>query len=195
MSHTPVLLAYYYNQISFEKDTHIIEISPGEVIDFTFENAGGDHSEQHPFHIHGHAFWVLGSGSNKNKSRPLNVVNPIERDTFTLPHDGWVTIRMLANNPGVWLLHCHITWHMQMGMTLILAYPPSSLPPPPDHFPVCGYIKEFQFHLTEEHLWWVIYGLGGVIVLLGIFLVSLVVFRRGTEQEETVPLLSRKSME
>lgn len=28
----------------------------------------------------------------------------------------WVAIRFIADNPGVWLFHCHIDWHMLTGM-------------------------------------------------------------------------------
>ena len=29
-------------------------------------------------------------------------------------------IRFLADNPGIWLFHCHVELHSEIGMTLIL---------------------------------------------------------------------------
>ena len=40
---------------------------------------------------------------------------------------GWATIRFVADNPGVWLLHCHIEWHMHAGLQSIVIEGPASL--------------------------------------------------------------------
>ena len=63
---------------------------------------------EHPFHLHGHEFYVLGTGNDTfswNTSR-INYQNPLRRDTFTVPHFGWGLIRFITNNPGTWLFHC-----------------------------------------------------------------------------------------
>ena len=53
--------------------------------------------EEHPFHMHGHHFWVLGHGFgvyNETANRTsLNVVNPPYRDSFTIFKNGWSVIR------------------------------------------------------------------------------------------------------
>lgn len=57
-------------------------------------------TEQHPFHLHGHHFWVLGSGSgpyNSSVEATLNLVNPMYRDTQTLPEGGWTVIRFVVS--------------------------------------------------------------------------------------------------
>jgi FtsP/CotA-like multicopper oxidase with cupredoxin domain len=55
---------------------------------------------------------VVGSGlgiyNAKANASSLNTVNPPLRDTATLPQGGWVVIRFKADNPGLWLLHCHL---------------------------------------------------------------------------------------
>jgi len=74
----------------------------------------------HPMHLHGHKFWVLGSGDGgfpyasvvDAPAALINTVNPPYRDTTDLPASGWVAIRYLTDNPGAWLLHCHIQWHL-----------------------------------------------------------------------------------
>ncbi|PSS18270.1 hypothetical protein M430DRAFT_139487 [Amorphotheca resinae ATCC 22711] len=82
----------------------------------------------HPMHLHGHKFWVLGSGDGgfpyasvaDAPAALINTVDPPFRDTTDLPASGWVAIRYLTDNPGAWLLHCHIQWHLVSGMGLVL---------------------------------------------------------------------------
>ena len=33
-----------------------------------------------------------------------------------LPANGWVVIAFKTNNPGAWLMHCHIAWHVAEGL-------------------------------------------------------------------------------
>ncbi|KAG9906297.1 hypothetical protein KCU81_g10042, partial [Aureobasidium melanogenum] len=55
----------------------------------------------HPMHLHGHKFWVLGSGSgpfpyssvDDAPRSAINLQNPPYRDTVELPASGWVVIR------------------------------------------------------------------------------------------------------
>ena len=61
-------------------------------------------SEQHPWHLHGHDFWVLGWGEGiydpKVDQAKFNLENPIKRNVVTLFPLGWVAIRYVADNPG-----------------------------------------------------------------------------------------------
>merc|ERR1712093_269443 len=82
----------------------------------------------HPMHLHGHKFWVLGSGEGPfpyssitdAPQSSINLQNPPYRDTAELPPSGWVVIRYVTDNPGAWLLHCHLQWHLVSGMALVL---------------------------------------------------------------------------
>ncbi|KAF8864554.1 hypothetical protein BDZ45DRAFT_797233 [Acephala macrosclerotiorum] len=75
----------------------------------------------HPFHLHGHQFWELASGSGdfdyKNYGN-MNTTNPMRRDTMTVNAYGWSLIRFVADNPGLWALHCNISWHMEAGLLM-----------------------------------------------------------------------------
>lgn len=69
----------------------------------------------HPMHLHGHDFHVLAQGAGLyNDSIPLNLVNPPRRDTAIMPHDpangqgGYLVVAFKSDNPGAWLMHCHI---------------------------------------------------------------------------------------
>ncbi|RPB04170.1 hypothetical protein L873DRAFT_1667298 [Choiromyces venosus 120613-1] len=75
----------------------------------------------HPFHLHGYKFWVLGQGRgyfDKSTYPSLNTTNPLRRDTVTIEAYGWVLIRFVADNPGMWAFHCHIAWHLEAGMLM-----------------------------------------------------------------------------
>ncbi|KAH9479141.1 Acyl-coenzyme A oxidase 2 [Psilocybe cubensis] len=71
----------------------------------------------HPFHLHGHTFSVIRSAG----SLTYNYVDPVRRDvvsTGILGDD--VTIRFVTDNPGPWFLHCHIDWHLNTGLAVVM---------------------------------------------------------------------------
>lgn len=83
-------------------------------------NSGSD--DPHPFHLHGQYFNVVGTGTGTwNSSIPLNTTNPPQRDTAVIPSSGWIAIRWYADNPGLWLLHCHFSWHLSSGLNMQFA--------------------------------------------------------------------------
>ncbi|RYO78833.1 hypothetical protein DL764_010084 [Monosporascus ibericus] len=56
-----------------------------------------------------------------------NLENPMRRDTVTVPAFSHVVIRFVADNPGLWALHCHVAWHMEGGRFVSLAERPGDL--------------------------------------------------------------------
>ncbi|KAJ9634649.1 hypothetical protein H2199_008934 [Coniosporium tulheliwenetii] len=90
----------------------------------------------HPMHLHGHKFWHLGSGNGTfpygsvldAPQSLINLGNPPYRDTIDLPPSGWAVIRYVTDNPGAWLFHCHIQWHLVSGMALVLLEGEEQLP-------------------------------------------------------------------
>jgi FtsP/CotA-like multicopper oxidase with cupredoxin domain len=92
-----------------------IEIAKGEVIRFTIRNPT---RMDHPFHLHGHSFHVLGDPG------ALNLTDPVLKDTINVPSNGEVVIQWLADNPGRWFFHCHIEWHLATGMARVLEIKP-----------------------------------------------------------------------
>ncbi|KAI1214123.1 multicopper oxidase-domain-containing protein [Annulohypoxylon truncatum] len=84
---------------------------------------------EHPWHLHGHTFQVVGWGRGAfgSGATTWNLDNPMRRDTVTVPPNNHVVIRFAADNPGVWALHCHVSWHVEGGMFLTLAERPSDL--------------------------------------------------------------------
>ena len=65
---------------------------------------------------------VLGQGpgifSPENNTAELNFDMPTRRDTAMLIENGWTAIAFQTDNPGAWLLHCHIGWHVGGGLSL-----------------------------------------------------------------------------
>ncbi|GJE96134.1 multicopper oxidase [Phanerochaete sordida] len=105
-------------------DQFIVTADNIEVLDVLLLNQGlGDH----PFHLHGHAPWILGFGSGSFTGEGLNTVNPINRDTFVVPQGGWLVFRIITDNPGAWTLHCHIQWHMMAGLLMQIVSLPSKM--------------------------------------------------------------------
>ncbi|KAI5459063.1 iron transport multicopper oxidase fet3 [Mariannaea sp. PMI_226] len=88
----------------------------------------------HPFHLHGYDFYVIstygGNGgwdyynpfdsSKTPRGGPFNLVDPIRKDTVFVPPYGYAVLRFLADNEGIWALHCHIMWHQASGMSMAL---------------------------------------------------------------------------
>ncbi|XVE60850.1 hypothetical protein DITRI_Ditri05aG0159900 [Diplodiscus trichospermus] len=100
----------------------------------------------HPIHLHGYNFYIVGSGFGNFDiyKDPLkyNLKDPPFRNTVSVPVNGWTTIRFKADNPGVWLLHCHIERHMTWGMRTVLIVKDGDgleerLLPPPLDMPPC----------------------------------------------------------
>jgi FtsP/CotA-like multicopper oxidase with cupredoxin domain len=62
----------------------------------------------HPIHLHGHTFKVI--GSNKRK------VMPHFADTVLVSPNERTKVAFVTDNPGDWMLHCHIIEHQETGM-------------------------------------------------------------------------------
>jgi len=118
----PTLSYVMTGNTSYPVTANLIEI-PNEGI-WTYwiiqEVEGGPASIPHPIHLHGHDFYIMGTGYGtfNISSDPdnLSYENPTRRDTTFLPAGGWLVIAFQADNPGAWLMHCHIAWHISEGL-------------------------------------------------------------------------------
>ncbi len=48
----------------------------------------------------------------------------MRRDTIDVPAGGSATLRIIADNPGAWFMHCHIEWHLESGLAIQLIEAP-----------------------------------------------------------------------
>uniref|UniRef100_A0ACD5XTQ8 Uncharacterized protein n=1 Tax=Avena sativa TaxID=4498 RepID=A0ACD5XTQ8_AVESA len=118
------------------------------VVDVVLQNSNmlDNRRETHPWHLHGHDFWVLGHGDGKfnpaaDAWRLLNVKDAIMKNTVPLHPDGWTAIRFHANNPGVWLFHCHVEAHVFMGMGVVFEEGVDRVRRLPSSIMGCGHSK------------------------------------------------------
>lgn len=84
----------------------------GEKVRVRFANAM---MNAHPMHIHGHQFTIVASDGN-----PLIKTNYIKKNTVNVASGETWDVEFLANNPGIWPLHCHISHHMTNNMTVAM---------------------------------------------------------------------------
>lgn len=91
----------------------------GELVKFTVVSRG---YESHPVHPHGHHVLVLSRNGVPSTGSPLWL------DTFDVrPGEVW-EVAMKADNPGVWMDHCHNLRHALEGMVFHLTYGGVSTP-------------------------------------------------------------------
>jgi FtsP/CotA-like multicopper oxidase with cupredoxin domain len=104
-------LAFTINGKTFP-DTADLQVSRGDIVTLTFVNEG---KFVHPIHLHGHAFTPLSINGRSWASTML-------KDTVSVPPSSTVVVRFTADNPGVWMIHCHELHHAAGGMGTLLVY-------------------------------------------------------------------------
>lgn len=62
----------------------------------------------------------LPSASSDPEYTPYDLTRAVLRDTVQIPSRGYAVLRFRADNPGVWLFHCHIAWHLASGMAMVV---------------------------------------------------------------------------
>ncbi|KAF8990705.1 laccase [Cyathus striatus] len=96
----------------------VITLPRNKVIEVTIPEAGVV-GGPHPFHLHGNYFSVVRSAGNNT---PYNFHNPVRRDVVSIGEvksGSEVTIRFTTDNPGPWIFHCHIDFHLQGGLGIV----------------------------------------------------------------------------
>ena len=117
---------------SMPADENVISVaSAGTMTYWLLQN---NSSIPHPIHLHGHDVLVLGASpaiadplspgytlrayDAASDAATLNGNNPTRRDTTMLPAWGWLAVAFETNNPGAWLFHCHVAWHVSQGLSV-----------------------------------------------------------------------------
>jgi FtsP/CotA-like multicopper oxidase with cupredoxin domain len=104
---------------AYDTSQFVIDIPSYQVVDVLINSLD---EGAHPFHLHGHQFWIMATGATGvfdwDTYGNLSTTNPMRRDTMTIDAYGWSLIRFKADNPGLWALHCHISWHMESGLLM-----------------------------------------------------------------------------
>ncbi|KAI1499873.1 laccase [Biscogniauxia marginata] len=114
---------------SYPTEANIVVVDDADV--WTFWVVQNENSVPHPIHLHGHDFLVLGTSDISMGAATevvhfdpttdlerLNFNNPTRRDVAMLPSNGWLVLAWVTDNPGAWLMHCHIAWHVSQGLSV-----------------------------------------------------------------------------
>jgi FtsP/CotA-like multicopper oxidase with cupredoxin domain len=88
-------------------------VHPGQLVGLHMVN---DTGEFHPMHLHGHVMTVLAVDGRAPTGSPLH------QDTVLLGPHQTVDVAFAADNPGIWMLHCHVPLHAAMGMSMTIDY-------------------------------------------------------------------------
>jgi len=83
------------------------------------------------------AYWGCPYDAEKDgKGRMLEA--PLQKDMISLWRRSWAVIRFKADNPGVWLFHCHMEQHIPTGQVMAFSIRPQEQPPIPYGVPTEG---------------------------------------------------------
>ncbi|KAL7248439.1 hypothetical protein ACSBR2_003214 [Camellia fascicularis] len=132
--------------IMTSKSTKVKKLKFNSTVEMVLQNTASLGIEMHPMHLHGFSFHVLAQGFGNydpiNDPKKFNLINPQARNTIGVPTGGWAVIRFQANNPGIWLMHCHMDLHLPWGLSMAFEVengptPSTTLPLPPPDLPQC----------------------------------------------------------
>ena len=125
----------------YSDNINVVVLEQNEIVEIVLNNYD---TGKHPFHIHGHNFQIVQKSPGfhldetfdeseqdqktvrYNESAPLMDFpkHPIMRDTLVLEPNGHAVLRFRADNPGVWIFHCHVDWHLEQGLAAVFVESP-----------------------------------------------------------------------
>ncbi|XP_068243052.1 uncharacterized protein [Palaemon carinicauda] len=150
---------------------HMYKVPLGASVDLVLIDEGQHGDENHPVHLHGYSFWVVGQhrpndviGASITRSAVMeedltkglhrNLKYPPLKDTVTIPDGGYTIVRFRADNPGYWLLHCHLLFHMEAGMNLVIKVgDDKDMPNVPADFPTCGNYRNVELGRNTQQIY------------------------------------------
>jgi FtsP/CotA-like multicopper oxidase with cupredoxin domain len=94
-------------------DVPMFMVREGDVVRMTISNNSGD---VHPMHLHGHHAVVLSRNGVPSTGSPWWV------DSLSVADGERYEIAFVADNPGIWMDHCHNLDHANDGLVAHLAY-------------------------------------------------------------------------
>jgi FtsP/CotA-like multicopper oxidase with cupredoxin domain len=94
-------------------DVPMYVVRTGDLVKMRVENSSGT---VHPMHLHGHHVLVLSRDGRPTTGSPWWV------DTLNVLPDEEYEVVFRADNPGIWMDHCHNLPHARDGLTVHLAY-------------------------------------------------------------------------
>lgn len=141
------------NPVVYGMNANAFVVKGGQLVEIVINNYD---SGDHPIHLHRHAALLVARapgvytpppgeenhrhhrGSSRQSKTQANALGydgdtakmpriPMRRDTWMVAAAGYTVIRFIADNPGVWFLHCHMEWHLEAGLAAMIIEDPLSL--------------------------------------------------------------------
>ncbi|KAJ2159291.1 ferroxidase fet3 [Coemansia sp. RSA 552] len=118
------------NPITYGPQTNAHIVKYGEVVEMLLWSPT---LVPHPMHLHGYVFQVIERGFTNDttgayrRRAPSTDFSPLKRDSIHVPQEEYAIVRFRADNPGVWNFHCHIDWHMGMGLNMVFVVGPREM--------------------------------------------------------------------
>lgn len=132
---------YVSNPLIYGVNSNPYVLKYNDVVEIVLINSDGGH---HPWHLHGHAFQIIARSDANTPYDPKKIEVPkvpARRDTVQVHAGGYVVLRFKADNPGIFLFHCHIEWHVEAGLITTMIEAPDMLAKqqtiPHDHYKLC----------------------------------------------------------
>jgi FtsP/CotA-like multicopper oxidase with cupredoxin domain len=91
----------------------MLHVEQGDLVRTTFINRT---TADHPMHLHGHHMLVLSRNGNRSTGSPWWT------DTLNVGPGEQYVVAFRADNPGIWMDHCHNLQHAADGFVVHLAY-------------------------------------------------------------------------
>lgn len=99
-------MVWAFNGIADGMDKPMFQAALGRTIRMEMTNRS---MFLHAIHLHGHHFTVLSQSGAANMEGDV-------RDTVLIGADETVEVAFVADNPGQWMIHCHMLSHQKSGM-------------------------------------------------------------------------------
>jgi FtsP/CotA-like multicopper oxidase with cupredoxin domain len=105
-------LAWAINGVAVKEHAHapIFTLKRGTSCVLSVEN---DTMWHHPLHLHGHVFRILSRNGQPARRREWG-------DTVLMAPQEKAEVAFVADNPGDWMLHCHVLAHQAGGMMTMM---------------------------------------------------------------------------
>ncbi|MFF2408325.1 multicopper oxidase family protein [Streptomyces sp. NPDC058092] len=94
-------------------------VRAGERVRLEFYNVT---SMWHPIHLHGHSFGLVGQAGPEHRASRRGQGVWARKDTAIVRPHSSLAVEFNADNPGLWMLHCHNIYHSDVGMMTVLGY-------------------------------------------------------------------------
>lgn len=120
----PILLETKSGNLTFTAQQNVYDFGSNASVRLVVTN---ESPIAHPMHLHGHNMFILASGTGSWDGSIVNPNNPQRRDVQLIPASGYIVIQWTQDNPGAWPFHCHISWHLSLGMSIQIVEQPGAV--------------------------------------------------------------------